>query len=190
MGKLVYHYHQPSMGWSRLFITYWLTQIRLDYCTWLDLKILLQSCIFPLFEVDSNIEVALRYKLCNHSLSILKTLLYYPMSLLFHIFPYYVQQDKSLNFSVTEYIEPDLQLNFPVLWQLGLHWNQWDPIATQNCSLLVQCHLEQAGIGIKWPLSSYAHLWGETIWVNSPPPGYVIVNLNWKWYVLCLHTWL
>lgn len=86
MEKLAYHYHQPSMDRSRLFITSWATavllvfQIRLHHCTWFDLKILLQSCIFPLSELDSNIETALHYKLCNRSLSILKTFLYHPMN--------------------------------------------------------------------------------------------------------------
>lgn len=165
-------------------------QLRLHYCTWFDFKILLHSCIFLLSEVDWHTETDLHQKLCKCSSRIWRTLLYHPMhSRVCFSTPFTALYSRtSLNFSVTEYMEFDLQLNFPVLWQMRFHWNQWDPIATQNCSLLAQSHLEQGGTGSRWPVSSYAHLWAEAKWVSRLPPAHVIQNLNWKWVCYVLHT--
>lgn len=59
---------------------------------------------------------------------------------------------------------------------MRFHWNQWDPILAQSCSLLAECHMEKGGIHSRWPVFSYTHLWGEAIGVNWVSPEYVIQN--------------
>lgn len=87
---------------NRSFITscgttvFLIFHIRLHYCTWFYLKILLQKSIFSLSEADSNIETSLNCKLHYHSLSTLKSLLCHPINCgicFFTFFSFSVQQD-------------------------------------------------------------------------------------------------